>query len=125
METVVMVFAGEYDLTSKEQLRTTLALLGTAQRVVLDFSDVTYLDSTVITELIRMRNLRAATGFQRETIVFQHPALKRVFDILEMGKLFRLVGTLDEAVDKDGADVTVRYAFTSGTTRDEGLREVG
>jgi anti-anti-sigma factor len=125
METVVIVFAGEYDLTSKEQLRTTLALLSTVPRVIFDFSDVTYLDSTVITELIRMRNLRAASGFKRETIVFQHPQLKRVFDILQMGKLFRLVGTLDEAIDKDGADVIVRYAFTDSTTRDEVLYEVG
>jgi anti-anti-sigma factor len=125
METVVMVFAGEYDLTSKEQLRTTLARLSTMPRVVLDFSDVTYLDSTVITELIRMRKLRAASGFERETIVFQHPPLKRLFDILDMGKVFRLVGTLDDAVEKNGAPVTVQYAFTNGPTRYEALEAAG
>ena len=124
METVVMVFAGEYDLTSKEQLRTTLARLSTMPRFVLNFSDVTYLDSTVITELIRMRNFRAASGFERETIVFQHPQLKRVFDILDMGKVFRLVETLDEALERNGAPVTVQYAFTNGTTHDEALDEV-
>lgn len=125
MGTVVMVFAGEYDLVSKEQLRATLATLCGVPRVVLDLSDVTYLDSTVITELIRMRQIRAASGLERETLVFQRPSIKKVFDILSMGTVFRLVGTLDEAVEKDGAPVTVQYAFTNGTTRDEALEEVG
>lgn len=125
METVVMVFAGEYDLVSKEQLRATLATLSGVPRVVLDLSDVTYLDSTVITELIRMRQVRAASGLERETLVFQRPSIQKVFDILSMGTVFRLVGTLDEAVEKDGAPVTVQYAFTNGATRDEALEEVG
>jgi anti-anti-sigma factor len=125
METVVMVFAGEYDLVSKRQLRAILATLCGVPRVVLDLSGVTYLDSTVITELIRIHQLRAASGLERETLVFQRPSLQKIFDILDIGKVFRLVGTLDEAVEKDGAPVKVQYAFTNGAARDESLEGVG
>ncbi|HEY1656216.1 MAG TPA: hypothetical protein VGF86_14010 [Candidatus Tumulicola sp.] len=72
-----------------------------------------------------MHNLRAASGFERETIVFQHPRLKRLFDILDMGKVFRLVRTLDDAVEKNGAPVTVQDAFTNGLTPYEAFDAAG
>ena len=49
----VLVLRGEHDLTSKEQLRETLSsLFETNQLVVADFSDVLYIDSTTIAELV-------------------------------------------------------------------------
>jgi STAS domain len=43
-----VVFAGEYDLAVKEQLREELDRLVDEPAVVLDFSDVSYIDSTCV-----------------------------------------------------------------------------
>lgn len=58
--TAVMVFSGEYDLASKDQVRSAFDAVLDAPRLALDFSDVTYIDSTIIHELIRVHNARAA-----------------------------------------------------------------
>jgi anti-anti-sigma factor len=111
MQTVVMIFTGEYDLTSKERLRETLEELCAVPSVILNFSDVTYVDSTVITELIRMHNLRAERGFASEAIVLQNRNVRQVLDLLQMQQIFRFFEALDDAVGPTDWPLTVRYAF--------------
>ncbi len=108
METVVVVFAGEYDVASKERLRAELERLVSVQDLILDFRDVTYIDSIAVTELVRMHKLRAENLFERETIVTSG-FVRRLFDLLELKKVFRLVDTVDEALV--GPRANVRYAF--------------
>lgn len=109
-DVVVMVFTGEYDLTCREQLRGTLDSLFEASSVVLDLSAATYIDSTVINELVRLHNARSARGLDRVACVVQNGNLLRLFDILRLGDIFHVVETLDEAVYKNGEDVSVQYA---------------
>ena len=47
----VMIFRGEYDIATAARLRADLNRLRDLRRVVLDFTDVTYLDSKAIHEL--------------------------------------------------------------------------
>lgn len=108
--TAVMVFSGEYDLASKEQVRAAFDAVLEAPRVALDFSDVTYIDSTVIHELVRVHNARAAGDLERETVVMRNSNLLKIFEILHLGSVFRVVESLDEAVGKNGEDITVHYA---------------
>jgi anti-anti-sigma regulatory factor len=70
-EKVVMVFGGEYDLACKEHLRSDLARIADSPDVVLEFTDVTYIDSTVIIELLRLHRSRATKGYSPLTIVLQ------------------------------------------------------
>lgn len=107
---VVMVFSGEYDLSSKEELRAAFTSLSCEPYVVLDFSAVTYMDSTVITELLRMHHLRLANGFDRATVVAHNRHLIKLVDVLQLGSIFRVVETLDEAVGKNGQKFLMRYA---------------
>lgn len=110
MKTAVVVFAGEYDLACKEQLRAELDRLVPVPNLVLDFSEVTYVDSTVLTELIRLHKLRAENHSGSETVVAHAGNLQKLLRIVGLDKAFRLVGALDEALDK-GAQVEVQYAF--------------
>jgi anti-anti-sigma regulatory factor len=105
-----MMLSGEYDLTSKEQLRAAFGSLYEIPSVALDFTKVTYIDSTVISELVRMHNARSASGLERETIVVNDRNLLKLFDILNFSKVFRVVDNLDDAIRKDGNDVVVQYA---------------
>lgn len=111
MEPVVVVFAGEYNLGSKGKLHRELSRLATKPRLVLDFSEVTYMDSTCIAELMRMEQRRSAAGFDAAHVVMQAPVLLRIFTVLTLDRVFRVVSTLDQAIDADLEGLHVEYAF--------------
>lgn len=108
----VIVFAGEYDIASKDRLRRELESLESESSLVIDFSEVTYVDSSCITELLRMNHARRAKGYETAAIVVKRGnAVRRIFEIADLPALFKVVETLDEAVKKNGETATVRYAF--------------
>lgn len=119
MEPVVVVFAGEYTLGSKNKLHRELNRLATKPRLVLDFSEVSYMDSTCIAELMRMEQRRAAAGFETAFVVMQSPVLIRIFSVVTLDRVFRVVPALDQAIDSDIDGLHVEYAFCGddGTAR--------
>jgi anti-anti-sigma regulatory factor len=112
MATVVKVFAGEYDLTHQAQLRAEFDALHAENNLILDMSAVTYLDSTFISELIRLHEKRAERGCDRLTIVRAAPIVKKVLALLYIFTFARVVATLDEALPKDGTPVVLHRACT-------------
>lgn len=111
MDRVRMVFVGKYDVGGKEQLRADLDRIAGLPAVVLDLSSVTYIDSTVITELMRLHNLRAESRLEPETIIVGGGHLKRLFDLLQLDKVFRLVDSANDLV-WDPESERVHYAFS-------------
>lgn len=107
---VVMMFAHEYDISCKEQLRLDLEGLTNVQSVVLDFTDVTYLDSTVIGELMRLHKIRTSKGYGRETIVANNPRLGKLFNIVSLHEIFNVVSSLADIVEKPGELIDLQYA---------------
>ncbi len=110
VDTTVMVFSGEYDVAYRDQLRAAFDSVAHAPRLVLDFSDVTYIDSTIIGEMVRLHNARAVNDLERATVVLDNPNLRRTFDILMLAAVFHVVKALDDAVGKDGRTLSVQYA---------------
>lgn len=110
MATVVKVFAGEYDLTHQARLRAEFDALHAQNNLILDMSAVTYLDSTFISELIRLHEKRVELGCDRLTIVRAAPIVKKVFELLYIFTFARVVATLDEALPKDGTPVVLHRA---------------
>lgn len=111
MEPVVVVFAGEYTLGCKDKLHRELSRLASKPRLVLDFSEVSYMDSTCIAELMRMEQRRAAAGFEPGHVVMQAPVLIRIFSVLTLDRVVRVVPTLAEAIGSDVEGLHVEYAF--------------
>ena len=109
--TLVMVFAGEYDIAGKERFRADLERLLEIPNLVLDFTDVTYADSTAVTELLRMHNALKTKGLAGETLVVPGKSLQKVFDVLDLSRVFRFVTGLDQAIPKSGEPVAIEYAF--------------
>jgi anti-anti-sigma regulatory factor len=109
----VMVFSGEYDIATIELLRADLGRVRDIQRVVLDFTDVTYVDSKAIHELVSFRNYRAEKGYERETIVFQDPNLRRIFGILKLEQVFNCVSNLSDVVRNDKTPSHLYYASSA------------
>jgi len=109
----VMIFDGEYDIATAEGLRADLNRVRDIQRVVLDLSDVTYVDSKAIHELIALRNYRAEKGFEREAIVFHSPALRKIFGILNLDQVFHCVSNLSDVVPSDNTPSRLYYAASA------------
>jgi anti-anti-sigma regulatory factor len=106
----VVVFAGEYDLSCQKELRDELARLDSEASVALDFTQVTFIDSTCITEMARLGTTRQSAGLTPVGIAVKPgSAIRRLFDIIGIDQVFRVVESIDEILPKD-APVSVRYA---------------
>jgi anti-anti-sigma factor len=110
MRTVVRVFSGEYDLTHKWDLRAEFDAVCLEPNLILDMRGVTYMDSTCVTELLRLNKCRGENGLGQVAIARSAFIVKRIFGILYFRTLFRLVDTLKEALPNDGSTVVVQYA---------------
>jgi anti-anti-sigma factor len=105
-----VVFTGEYDLAVKEQLRDELDSLVDEPAVVLDFSDVSYMDSTCVAELMRNRELRASRGLPPPTIIIKAGnRIRRIFEILGLLTAFDFVEELPPS------ETQFRYACAGST----------
>jgi anti-anti-sigma factor len=86
----VVRLAGELDLASAGEFRECLHQLG-GRTVTLDFSDVTFMDSTAIGVLVGARNRAALTG--GEIILHDvQPAQMKVFQIAGLVELLHFDG---------------------------------
>jgi hypothetical protein len=94
MATIVMVFAGEYDLTHQSQVRAEFDALRDENHLILDMSAVTFADR----------------GCDRLTIVRAAPIVKKVFALLYIFTFARVVASLDEALPNGSNPVIVQRA---------------
>jgi len=107
----LVVFAGEYDLSCEEQWRNELQRLCREPNLIIDLQNVTYLDVTCATELMRMHERRDANGFGREIVILGQPIVRRLFDLLSLRLLFRIVDSSDDAARERREATVVRHAF--------------
>src|SRR5579862_6996056 len=102
MARTIAVFAGEYDARSKARLRAILARWRDSEDLVLDLTEVTFIDSTAVAELIAMAAARSNKQLARAAVIVANPIVDRLFSVLDLGAVFRLAPTLDEALARDG-----------------------
>jgi anti-anti-sigma regulatory factor len=110
MRTVVRVFTGAYDVTYKGRLRTEFEAVCLEPNLVLDMRDVSYVDSTFTSELIRLHKCRLEKGIGVVSIVRNSFIVKNLFAILYFKSLFRLVNTLEEVLPADGSPIVIQCA---------------
>lgn len=117
----VLVFAGEYDLANKDALRRSLTHLEACDDLVFDLTEVTFIDSTFLTELIRLEKARKANNLSRITIVSPaQSAIRRLFDLTGLASVVTFV----ETYGRDDPDDVVEFAPT-GDTMDATARVTG
>lgn len=105
------IFAGAYDVTCKRQWSEELEGLCAEPNVIIDLSDVSYLDATCLTEILRMHQRRRENGFDRETIILGQPPVRRLFDLLKMEDVVRVVECLNDATAPHRSAPIVHHAF--------------
>ncbi len=111
MRTALMVFSGEYDVSCKRRWSEELAGLCAEPNVIIDFSDVTSLDATCVTEVLRMHARRRDKGFDRETVILGRLPVRRLFELHKMEDVVRVVDSVDDAMEQPAPAPVARYAF--------------
>lgn len=83
---------GGLDIYRREQIAALLPDPASVDRVVIDCSDATSIDSTILTLLMRYRRSFAAAGGDAvNIIVIVKPALRRTFDIAGLSRVLTIV----------------------------------
>ena len=103
-----MALRGELDLTGADELRARLRTVCEEYegRVILDLSELTFIDSTGLSILVEYhQKTRAAGG--RLALVAPRPAVVRVLGITGLGEHLKVCDHLDEAVPERGEEAEV------------------
>jgi anti-sigma B factor antagonist len=85
----VLKIAGELEIGRRSEIRQALQLTGTERAVLVDFSEVTYADSTALSELVRLHREAEAHNI-RLAILIGAPQFARLLQYAGLGQLFAL-----------------------------------
>jgi anti-sigma B factor antagonist len=89
--------SGELDAYAADDLERALAEAGASGRVVVDFTDVSFLDSTALGIAVRgMREVDEAGG--RALIVLPRSAARRIFEITTLDKVLPVATSRADAL---------------------------
>jgi anti-anti-sigma factor len=86
---VVVSLSGELDIGRKQEVRDALTVDGAQAPLLVDFSEVTYADSTVIAELLRFGNEADREGL-RVAIVITSPQFDRLITYAGLRDAFNI-----------------------------------
>jgi anti-sigma B factor antagonist len=96
-EPLIVALDGEWDVYRCPELDERLESAYAAPQVVLDLSNATYLDSTCLGALVRMRKERAARGLEPAHLVITSPMVRRIFEIVRLDRVWPIHDSLEAA----------------------------
>ncbi len=101
--TAVVEFSGEIDFTARETFRAALGTLAEAEIAIVDLTEVSYMDSSALAEILFLHRSRSRTGRSAPRVVVG-PKVSRLFDVAGLRSVVPSFSTLDDA--KGRADGT-------------------
>ena len=94
---MVIALSGDWDIYRRDELEAVLRPARECAEVVLDFSAVTYADSTVLSALAGMRKERVARGYPPSRVV-PSASVSRLFEITQMSRLWPCFQNVEDAL---------------------------
>ncbi|HKE36656.1 MAG TPA: STAS domain-containing protein [Candidatus Baltobacteraceae bacterium] len=91
-DTPVLTLKGEIDFSNVPDLQKALAAMP-AEDVVIDMSEVEFMDSSALAALVRYRKVTVSAGGS-VTLVIASPLVLRVFEITNFDREFKIVKRL-------------------------------
>jgi len=89
---------GGLDIYRRDEIAALLPAPGSVDRVIVDCSDATSIDSTVLTLLMRYRrSFAAAGGDPINIVVVVEPSLRRIFEIAGLTRVLTIVSAPSRA----------------------------
>ena len=100
----LVVAKGELDLSATPRLSTVLAMASASPggRLVLDLSDVTFIDSTALGTILKAAAQLEETRTSLAVVVPEGP-VRRLLEMTNLTQRFRLFATRAEALEADSA----------------------
>ena len=100
----LIVAKGELDISATPRLSTVLAMASAARggRLVLDLSEVTFIDSTALGTILKAAAQLEEGGTSLAVVAPEGP-VRRLLEMTNLTQRFRLFGTRDDALAADGA----------------------
>jgi anti-sigma B factor antagonist len=95
---VLLHLSGEYDIYRQDELDRTLRPGYLAEVVVLDMRDVSYIDSTAIALLIRLKKRMSEHGRAIVKIAGPQSNVRRVLELTSLDEILEVYDTLDDAL---------------------------
>lgn len=89
----VVSFNGELDIWKESEVESRLSVLDGSAPIVIDLSDVRYLDSAFLSALVRLRRRLPDAPIR---LVVVTPSVRRIFALTEMDRLFQIVDKLPD-----------------------------
>ena len=100
MDPTIVSLCGEFGVDRQRELRATLGPLYERPYLVLDLTEVDYVDSTCLCEFMRMRQARADAGARPACFVVDERRFGRLFRFLGLDEIFPVVHSIDEAFER-------------------------
>jgi anti-anti-sigma factor len=86
----VVSFNGELDIWKERDVEARFSSVDGSAPVVVDLSDVRYLDSAFLSALVRLRRRLPSCSI---TLVVGTPSVRRILELTDMHRLFAIEGT--------------------------------
>ena len=102
---LLVVASGELDMSATPRLSTVLAMASASRggRLVLDLTDVSFIDSTVLGTILKAAAQLDESGTSLAVVAPEGP-VRRLLQMTNLTQRFRLYSTRDEALETaDGA----------------------
>lgn len=100
MEPTIVSLAGEFDNDRQHELRKTLEPFYADPYLIVDLSQVQYVDSSCLCEFMRMRQARSDAGARPAYFVVDERRFGRLFRFLGLDEVFPVVHSLEEAFER-------------------------
>jgi anti-sigma B factor antagonist len=100
----LVVAKGELDISATPRLSTVLAMASASRggRLVLDLSDVTFIDSTALGTILKAAAQLDESGTNLAVVVPEGP-VRRLLQLTNLTQRFRMFASRDAALAADGA----------------------
>lgn len=95
----ILVLGGELDLDAAPRLEARFEAIGSVDALVLDFTQVSFIDSAVLKELLRARAELAARDV-RLVLVGVAPPVRRLLDLTRTSELFEDAPDVETALKR-------------------------
>ncbi len=100
---IVRLRQAEWDLTTCERLAELLAPAFDQPDVVVDMTDVEYIDSTCLQKLVDMHRERVdVRSFAPARLAIPSPNVRKLLSVVKLDQLWPIFETLPEACDAPG-----------------------
>jgi anti-anti-sigma factor len=116
----IVTLDGEFDLADRQRLADAFEVAAQGAVVIVDLSRTTYIDSTVLWQLVKLRNRNGAR--QPVELILTQPSgsVLRLFDVSQIFDLFVVRPSAESALSELGSREKAKHITVVGRGRDGG-----